>query len=290
MRAFRIDLDGVAEIDADEKDILVDEVSWDYASLDPDHDVWVHDEGLVRPGLAFARIGSAGRLPLPAYILGIEGETTVGASLALEDVRRMVRIIDRSIASCPTTKALMGIDSKLGGPRPGYHEWRVVVALPGDDRNVHSFYMRLPDASFISGVHEDGHGDLRELAFTPEQQYPVIAAHLRRAGVTTISIPVWSDHLPVVAALEEEGFTFEAVEMPIPQNGYKDSFGIGGEGGFQIELLLKPGLAEWIKSKEDEEIDRKGLGAMNDIDYAWPRRAGWEKGPPRSRGVLASMN
>ena len=89
MKAFKIDLDGVTELDAEEHEILDPNTCWDCARLDDSHDVWVDDEGLFTC-VATVTIGNRDPLPIPAYVLGIHGERVVGATLDIETVRAMI--------------------------------------------------------------------------------------------------------------------------------------------------------------------------------------------------------
>lgn len=92
MKAFKIDVNGVTEVNADESQILVKEICWDCVGLNPQHDIWVDDEGLFKPKLALARIGHLSGVPLPAYVCGVEGERAVDATIGLDDLRAIVTI------------------------------------------------------------------------------------------------------------------------------------------------------------------------------------------------------
>ena len=91
MKACRIDLEGVVELDAEEHEILDPNRCWDCASLDAAHDVWVGD-GSLFTAFATATIGNRTGLPLPAYVLGVDGENTVGATLDIDTVRAMTTV------------------------------------------------------------------------------------------------------------------------------------------------------------------------------------------------------
>jgi len=93
VKAFRIDLSGVSEIDARQNEILTQDICWSCVSLDAEHDLWIDDEGMFRPGVVFGTIGQHTRIPLPAYVCGAEGERTTDAKFSLDDLRPMVRII-----------------------------------------------------------------------------------------------------------------------------------------------------------------------------------------------------
>lgn len=90
MRVIKIDAMGATEIDMD-FDAFTDDsgISWDCHSLDDDNDIWVDDEGLLAPGAGVARIGQAGRVPLPAFVVGIDGEACMDTILSLATVEAM---------------------------------------------------------------------------------------------------------------------------------------------------------------------------------------------------------
>lgn len=87
MRVIKIDIMEATEIDMDFDAFMDDSgISWDCHSLDDDNDVWVDDEGLLASGVSVARIGRAGRVPLPAYVVGLDGEACTDTSLSLATV------------------------------------------------------------------------------------------------------------------------------------------------------------------------------------------------------------
>jgi hypothetical protein len=92
VKALKIDLSGVSEINAHEDEILAEDVCWSCVSLDSEHDLWIDDDGIFRPGVVFATIGRHAHIPLPAYVCGADGERTTDARLSLEDLRTIVRI------------------------------------------------------------------------------------------------------------------------------------------------------------------------------------------------------
>jgi hypothetical protein len=96
MKAFRIDMDGVAEVDVPEDFLRTSEQTWDCFELDAGHYVWVDDEGLFADKLELACVGSNGTAALPAYVLGASGGKTVGATMSLEDARAQVSNLRRS--------------------------------------------------------------------------------------------------------------------------------------------------------------------------------------------------
>lgn len=91
MRIIVINPDlSVEEIDRDEEAWLPDDEEWDAVSIaDGTHDAYVDDNGLFKPGTVTANL-DGNVIPLPAYIVGVDGEDVVDASLGLDDVRSMI--------------------------------------------------------------------------------------------------------------------------------------------------------------------------------------------------------
>lgn len=90
MRVIKMDTMGATEIDMDFDAFMDDSgISWDCRSIDADNDVWVDDEGLLAPGVSVARIGRAGRVPLPAYVVGLDGEACTDTTLSLATIEAM---------------------------------------------------------------------------------------------------------------------------------------------------------------------------------------------------------
>jgi len=92
MKAFKIDVDGVTEIDVPDDFLDSTAQLWDKFDLDARHDVWVDDEGLLSDVVELARVGPNPNTPLPAYVLGSNGERVCGADLSLEHVQALVTI------------------------------------------------------------------------------------------------------------------------------------------------------------------------------------------------------
>ena len=92
MKAFWVDRHGVAAIDEPLDDMLARFDLFDAFELDGRHEVYVEDEGLFAPGVVLARVGSRSRIPLPALVVGFEGERSVDATLTLDEVRGLVSI------------------------------------------------------------------------------------------------------------------------------------------------------------------------------------------------------
>ncbi|WP_174290976.1 hypothetical protein [Sphingomonas bacterium] len=90
MQAFRIDLDGVTEVDLADDFLVASGVMWDYFELDAKHVVYVDDMGMFAERVDLASVGPNRATPLPAYVLGVDGEDTVGATMSFADVRALV--------------------------------------------------------------------------------------------------------------------------------------------------------------------------------------------------------
>ncbi|MBB3349276.1 hypothetical protein [Sphingomonas sp. BK069] len=88
MVAYRIDKDlTISRVDDHRAEMKACGWAWDCLDYDDTNDVWCNDWGLTEPDLVFAWIGRARRVPLPAYILGVDGEDSCDPHLAIEDVR-----------------------------------------------------------------------------------------------------------------------------------------------------------------------------------------------------------
>lgn len=94
VRAIKIDLDGEVSIVHISPRGLFDGNPIDMVTFDDANDIVVDDEGLFNPFLVSATIGSLRRLPLPAYVVGADGEDTVDTTLDVADVQRAVRDIN----------------------------------------------------------------------------------------------------------------------------------------------------------------------------------------------------
>lgn len=95
MRAIFVDGDGFEEIDVFEDFPKRSRYDWDCFRLNDDHVVWVLDDGLFRPNVVLATFGDRPNIPLPAYILGLEGERTVGATMSIDDLRSQAKLQGR---------------------------------------------------------------------------------------------------------------------------------------------------------------------------------------------------
>jgi hypothetical protein len=90
VRAIKIDVDGEASIVQISPRNCFDGSPIDMVTFDDANDIVVDDEGLFQLFLVTATIGNLRRLPLPAYIVGADGEEAVDTKLDVEDVRKAV--------------------------------------------------------------------------------------------------------------------------------------------------------------------------------------------------------
>ncbi|MDH7971290.1 hypothetical protein QH494_03780 [Sphingomonas sp. AR_OL41] len=98
MKAFRVDRFGITEVDMpddfDDTAVFGWDWDWDCVRLGNGHDAWVRDDALFQPGLALATFGEHANVPLPAYVLGADGERTVAATISLDDLSAQVSMQD----------------------------------------------------------------------------------------------------------------------------------------------------------------------------------------------------
>lgn len=87
MRALRIDMHGVAEVDIPEDFVSMTDFDWDCVQIGSGHEAWVRDDALFQPQVLLAHLGERANVPLPAYVLRAEGERTVAATMSLDDLR-----------------------------------------------------------------------------------------------------------------------------------------------------------------------------------------------------------
>lgn len=92
MKAIKVDMDGVEEIEMPDDFVLSETVGWDWdcVRLDNGHDAWVRDDALFQPTLSVATFGDRPNVPLPAFIMGADGERTVGATMTVDEASALV--------------------------------------------------------------------------------------------------------------------------------------------------------------------------------------------------------
>ena len=93
LRTIKIDMDGQASV------IHIAPKDWfggefDMVTFDDANDIVVDDWGLFNDVLVTATIGNLRRLPLPAYVVGADGEDTVATTLDVANVQRAVSDIN----------------------------------------------------------------------------------------------------------------------------------------------------------------------------------------------------
>ena len=245
MKAFKIDVDGVTEVDQDLSEILAADVSWDYAEFDSEHDTWVHDMGLSRTGLRFADIGARRDLPLPAYVLGVQGEHTVAAKHGIETVRSLVKI--HPPADYLTVPAI-GLDirqSAFGYFRP----FRALVAFPGECYLATEFLMQLPKMEYRRPTSCPRFGDLFKLPKSLEDQAVSIINLIRGRGFNAVTMAADHKGMPLHREFVEAGIEVEFLDVHFPKdNTCDDPFGLDGEAAHEIAHLAKPDLRERVIS------------------------------------------
>lgn len=90
MRILRIDPDlDIVEMEAELSEWMTDDVIWDAAMIGEGHAGWVSDTGMYDAGGTYA-IVSGQRLPLPAYIAGVDGERTVSATMTIDELKALI--------------------------------------------------------------------------------------------------------------------------------------------------------------------------------------------------------
>lgn len=88
MYAYRIDEHfGITRADDAAAEMKARAWDWDCLDYDDRNDVWCNDWGLIEAEPVLAWIGRARRVPLPAYILGADGENSCDPHVAMADVR-----------------------------------------------------------------------------------------------------------------------------------------------------------------------------------------------------------
>lgn len=244
MRAFRIETDGITEVDADLEELLTDDVTWDCVSLDNGHDVWCDDFGFLKDHPLTAIVDDRHRVPLPAVILAADGESSADATLTMEDVRTLVRI-DRKGAGFfgpqfeRDDSPVIGYDSitDLDGVR---HPWRVVIAFDDGEHAPKEWLVRVPEGEYQTSTMHPVHGDLTKLPSTPEQQAEAICLALRLMG-HDVTRDAWrSSENAVERRLEELGVLVHCIVVAEPDDPaeYDDVQGIGGLAGHEASHLL----------------------------------------------------
>ncbi len=88
MKTYRINKDlTVDEIDVPVTEWMTRDVVWAMLSFDQINDIWYDDEGMFKTGVVTASIGRHGRIPLPAYVTGSDGEDFAEPTIPIDLVR-----------------------------------------------------------------------------------------------------------------------------------------------------------------------------------------------------------
>lgn len=240
MKAFRIDIDGVTEIEAEQAEILAAHITWDCVDLDARHDLWVDDEGLLKPGCVTAALLGRRRFPLPAFVLGVDGERSVGAVLEIDEVRAMVRVTPREDSLAIPA---IGFDSRQDEYR-ALQPWRAVLAFPGSCTYATEFLMRLPSSvRYRQPTVCSVYGDLFAFSHTVEDQADAIARQVRAGGYDAVIVAEDQSASTMVMILRRNGIRIETADVHFPRdNTTDDPFYLQGEAGHEIAHLAIPAL------------------------------------------------
>ncbi len=88
MKAYRINVNmTVDEIDVPVESWMTDDVVWGMLGFDDVNDIYYDDEGMFVPGVVLASIGRHPRVPLPAYVVGSDGEDIAPPTIPIDLVR-----------------------------------------------------------------------------------------------------------------------------------------------------------------------------------------------------------
>ncbi len=91
MKAIRIDRTGAVELVKGAFEELCDKsVTWDGITLERIHSIYFDESGLFVSDAVVAKIGAYPNVPLPAIVLGLDGEKDVDVRLTVEEVAAMV--------------------------------------------------------------------------------------------------------------------------------------------------------------------------------------------------------
>lgn len=245
MKAFKIGTDGITEVEIDVGGMMADQITWDTIELDPGHDLLVDDDGLRRPALTTAKVGSRPHLPLPVFVVGVQGERNVDATITLAEITQLVSEVTVHRID---GKPMLGMDMKIDA-RGVVQPWRAVLAFKNEMTKSHEFLMRLPDdTKYMTPPGDVAHGAFTQLPHTVEDQAIAIAELLRSRGKDSVLTNDWPVENTLLAALARHGITFEQLKVAFPDHNYLDNpWGIGGAAAHEIANL------------DDEEGRQHGL-------------------------------
>lgn len=91
MKAIKIDRSGAVELVEGTFEELCDEsVTWDGITLERNHSIYFDDFGLSASDAMVAKISVYPNVPLPAIVLGLDGENDVDVRFTVDEVAAMV--------------------------------------------------------------------------------------------------------------------------------------------------------------------------------------------------------
>ena len=67
------------------------EIDWDHVELDNDHVIYFDDNAMEDANVIFAEVGKHPKIPLPAYVVGKDGEKTGEPKLSGQELEALVR-------------------------------------------------------------------------------------------------------------------------------------------------------------------------------------------------------
>lgn len=74
-----------------ERDSWMDaELDWDHVELNGDHIIYFEDDAMEDANVIFARVGNHPKIPLPAYVVGKDGEKTGEPKITAQELEALV--------------------------------------------------------------------------------------------------------------------------------------------------------------------------------------------------------
>ena len=67
------------------------ELEWDYTDLDEKNDIYFEDDAMENANVIFAEVGKHPKIPLPAYVVGRDGEKTGEPSITVQELEALIR-------------------------------------------------------------------------------------------------------------------------------------------------------------------------------------------------------
>lgn len=258
MRAFKIGQGGIIELNESLESMISPESTWDCLRLPNGHGVWVDDEGLFKQPVLTATIDEAHRVPLPAYILGEDGERCADATLSMAEVRNLVRI-DRHAArywdNHHESVDIPAIGFDWAADAAGdYHPWRAVLVFDDGEHEHHEFLISRHESPNSAPALHSLKGDLTRVPHDGRAQAEAICLAMRLRGHDVASIAFTAADNIVEKRLAELGVRVicTVIHHPDDEADFDDPLGIGGVAGHEIGHLL------------DGEIRGRGFAAASE--------------------------